>query len=79
MGEWRVFLLPHASEEESLLVEWAREQEADSPTTPLPKTITASTTSSHNHLNYSTKTLKRLDETREGGKQNKVATHGFPP
>ena len=26
MGEWRVFLVPHMSEEESPLVEWARGQ-----------------------------------------------------
>ena len=59
-------------------VEWARGQGTDSPAIPLPKTITASTTSSHNNLNYPTKTLKRL--TREDGKTKQGGnTWVFPP
>ena len=42
-------------------------------------TVLPHSTSSHNCLNYSIKTLKWLDETREDGKSNRVVTHGFPP
>ena len=47
MASWRVFLLPHASEEESLLVEWARGQGLT--VLPQPPLL------SNNYLNYSTR------------------------
>ena len=69
--KWRVFLLPHVSEEESLLVEWARGQGLT--VQPHPPLL------SNNFPQLLNKTLNRLDETREDGKLNKVVTHGFHP
>ena len=71
MASWRVFLMPHVSEEESLLVEWARGQGLT--VLPHPPLL------SNNFPQLLNKTLKWLDETREDGKSNKVETHGFPP
>ena len=72
-GRGKMFLLPHAREEE---VRWWSGY------------VGKDGQSCHNHHhstftapNYLNKNNKEVDkgETREDGKLNKVATHGFPP
>ena len=71
IASWGVFLLPHAREEESLLVEWARGKGLT--VLPQPPLL------NNNYPQLLNKALKRLDETRKMENQNKVVTHGFPP
>ena len=57
-------------------VEWAGGQRTDSPATPLPKALTASTTSNH----YSSATQQNIKEVDKGRwKINKVTKLGFFP
>jgi len=63
-------------EEWKTWVEWASGKRTDSPATPLPKALTASTTSSH----YSSAAQQNIKEVDKGRwKINKVTKLGFFP